>query len=142
MLDLIAQIKGIWESDRKRVLDVSSQIVENLKREPLFHNEREAQGQWPSAHHGEVVHRPADREPADVAARELQGLDDVCVGREADVPCHLRQDGAVRERIKQLVPELRQDALREEPSCHLPAAAVGYDDPLFTHAVRLPCRPG
>jgi uncharacterized protein YyaL (SSP411 family) len=34
MLDLIAQIKELWESDRKRALDISSRVVESLKREP------------------------------------------------------------------------------------------------------------
>jgi uncharacterized protein YyaL (SSP411 family) len=34
MLDLIAQIKDIWENDRKRALDVSSRVVESLKLEP------------------------------------------------------------------------------------------------------------
>ena len=33
MLDLIAQIKEIWENDRKRALDVANRIVESLKVE-------------------------------------------------------------------------------------------------------------
>ena len=34
MLDLTAQIKELWGSDRKRALDVSSRVVESLKAEP------------------------------------------------------------------------------------------------------------
>jgi len=34
MLDLISQIRELWESDRKRALDVSNRIVESLKVEP------------------------------------------------------------------------------------------------------------
>ncbi len=60
-------------------LDLGAQDV---CRESLLEDHREAQRERPRAAHGEVVDGAVDGQLADRAAREAQGLDDEAVGRE------------------------------------------------------------
>ena len=55
--------------------------LEVRAREPLLEDDRAGEPErLGRAHHREVVHRAGDAEPADVAAREEDGVDDVRVG--------------------------------------------------------------
>ena len=79
--------------------------------EALLDHEPGREHERPCAGDGQVVHRPVDRELADVAAGELERLDDVRVGREREPRAVQLEQRRVAERVEQRVAEL----LEEEP---------------------------
>ncbi len=91
-------------SDR---LDLGTQDV---ARETLLEDHREAERERPGTAHGEVVDGAVDRELADRSAREAQGLDDEAVGREREP----RRTGLDRRDIRQRVERRRGEGGDED----------------------------
>ncbi len=104
------------------------QALEIVHRQAFLEDESDREMERFRAAHGKVVHRAVDREPADVAAGKEDGAHHVRVGAEGEARSVGGEDGAVVERIEQLVVEFRQHDLLHQFLAQLAAAAVREGD--------------
>ncbi len=94
----------------------------------LFQDEPGAEVQRASAAHRQVVDGAVDRQPADVAAGEKDGADDVGVGGEGQAERTELQYRLVVQFGQVWIVEKRQEKLLDKFRGHLAAAAVAHDD--------------
>jgi len=105
--------------------------------EPFFYDDRAGQAQGLGRpHHGEIVHRPGDRQPADVAAGEHDRVHDVRVGRDDEpaIPDPQRRaviHGGEAETVDRRVEEAGGQRLLDQAPHRPPAGAVLEADKLL-----------
>src|SRR5690606_16487265 len=76
----------------------------------------------------QVVDSSADAQPADVAAWELQRLDDIAVDRQSDLGCDERHLGCIQQLIQIGIAQARENRVIDQLIGELTSAAVGEHD--------------
>jgi len=131
-----------------RVVHRDDDAPELLDRHPLFQHEAHREVERRCARGRHVVHRAADRQPADVAAREEQRMHHVGVGGKRETTGGEVERGGVVHPTQHLVTELGHEELLDELLHHGAAATVGEQDAVGSHGSGLrsgrgaltPCR--
>jgi len=102
---------------------------EVLDRKSLLEDEARRQRHGAGTAHGEVVHRPVNREGSDVAAGEEQRLDDERVGGERQPGAIDVEAGAIVQNFESRVAERLEEEALDQHLRHPAAAAVSQEHP-------------
>ena len=112
----------------RRVPHSRDNLAQLIDRQTFFDDEGRRKRQGAGTHDREVVHRAVDRQVADAASRERQGVHDIGVGRKGQAPVDARKDCGVAPFAEQVVAISPEEDLVDEGRGRFASRAVGQGD--------------